>query len=321
MSNNNEIISLGIIRLDYDYPPAVGDIDHYDTFNYKVYYKVIPGLTFEMCQSGNITHKVKNNIINSVKWFNLKHVSAITGDCGFMINIQNIVREHTRLPVLMSSLVQLPTLVQSYGNKEKILVLTANGKSLLDMKGLIYDLCNSDIENEQIVIFGCENIKGFDAVAKGEKVNTQIVEKDLVEQIKWLLTFNSEIVCILSECTELPPYSDALRKSTGLPVFDAITCADFFMSSKKDNPRFGLNNWQNQWNGEQEKYNFGDNLDEAEKKDLINTPECINDQILPDVVKHDTIRHSELVNETSINNIIPHCLNDYFFNLKNRMGS
>ena len=49
MSNNNEIISLGIIRLDYDYPPAIGDIDHYDTFNYKVYYKVIAGLTFEMC--------------------------------------------------------------------------------------------------------------------------------------------------------------------------------------------------------------------------------------------------------------------------------
>ena len=312
MGRNNNV-SLGIIRLDYDYPAAVGDIDHPGSFDYDVYYKVIPGLTFEMCQSGKISNKVKKHIIDSVKWFNSKRVSGITGDCGFMIHIQNIVREHTTLPVFLSSLVQLPILVQSYGNKEKILVLTANGKSLLDMKGLIYDLCNSDIENEQIVIFGCENIKGFDAVAKGEKVNTQIVEKDLVKQIKWLLTFNSEIVCILSECTELPPYSDALRKSTGLPVFDAITCADFFMSSKKDNPRFGLNNWQNEWDGEQEKYNFGDNLDEAEKKDLINTPECINDQILPDIVKHDSIRQSEIVKESRFSISIPKCVSDYFF--------
>ena len=195
MGRNNNV-SLGIIRLDYDYPAAVGDIDHPGSFDYDVYYKVIPGLTFEMCQSGEISNKVKKHIIDSVKWFNEKRVSGITGDCGFMVNIQDIVREHTTLPVFMSSLVQLPTLVQSYGNKEKILVLTANGKSLLDMKGLIYDLCNSDIENEQIVIFGCENINGFDAVAKGEKVNTQVVEKDLITEIKWFLIFNQDLSLI-----------------------------------------------------------------------------------------------------------------------------
>ena len=43
-----------------------------------------------------------------------------------------------------------------------------------------------------------------------------------------------------SQCTELPPYSDALRAATGLPVYDAITCADFFIDSKADNPRFGI---------------------------------------------------------------------------------
>ena len=34
---------------------------------------------------------------------------------------------------------------------------------------------------------------------------------------------------MLLECTELPPYADALRYSTGLPVYDAITCADMFV--------------------------------------------------------------------------------------------
>ena len=31
------------------------------------------------------------------------------------------------------------------------------------------------------------------------------------------------IRAILLECTELPPYADALRYHTGLPVWDAIT--------------------------------------------------------------------------------------------------
>ena len=31
----------------------------------------------------------------------------------------------------------------------------------------------------------------------------------------------------------MPPYADALRDETGLPVFDAITNADFFISSRR----------------------------------------------------------------------------------------
>ena len=42
--------SLGVIRLDYNYEPAKGDIDHPDSFNCDVYYKVVPGLTFKMCK-------------------------------------------------------------------------------------------------------------------------------------------------------------------------------------------------------------------------------------------------------------------------------
>ena len=41
---------------------------------------------------------------------------------------------------------------------------------------------------------------------------------------------------ILLECTELPPYADALRAETKLPVFDAITNADFFISARKEIP-------------------------------------------------------------------------------------
>ena len=39
----------------------------------------------------------------------------------------------------------------------------------------------------------------------------------------------AEIRAILLECTELPPYADALRFETALPVYDAITCADMFV--------------------------------------------------------------------------------------------
>ena len=43
---------LGVIRLDYDYPPIPGDVDSPDSFSYEVVYRTVPGLTFEMAQSG-----------------------------------------------------------------------------------------------------------------------------------------------------------------------------------------------------------------------------------------------------------------------------
>jgi hypothetical protein len=41
-----EHATLGILRLDYDYPAVPGDIDCADSFTYDVYYRVIPGYTF-----------------------------------------------------------------------------------------------------------------------------------------------------------------------------------------------------------------------------------------------------------------------------------
>merc|ERR1711968_424064 len=78
------------------------------------------------------------------------------------------------------------------------------------------------------------------------------------------------IRAILSECTELPPYSDALRASTGLPVWDSITGADFYVNAYKDNPRFGINDWQEDWDEEQEEYEYGQNLIEKDKNSLVN---------------------------------------------------
>ena len=45
---------------------------------------------------------------------------------------------------------------------------------------------------------------------------------------------------MLLECTELPPYADAIRAATRLPVLDAITIVDFFHAAVSENPYFGI---------------------------------------------------------------------------------
>merc|ERR1712139_430889 len=263
-------VCLGVIRLDYDYPPAPGDIDCPASFAYDVYYRCVPGLTFEVCQAGKMSNEVEVEFIEAIEYLEKKGVKAITGDCGFMMWFQALARQPTHKPVVMSALAQLPAVAAAFGPNENIAILTANGASLKPMRNLIRDECGVDPDEYRFVMCGLEDVPGFEAVALGEKVDVEAVTPHIVDKVKKMLAFHTSIRAILMECTELPPYSDAVRHATGLPVFDAITCCDLFLNGCMDNPLFGLSDWQAAWDGKQDEYKLGQNLDRAGYEKLVN---------------------------------------------------
>lgn len=179
--------TLGVIRLDYNYPAAPGDIDCPETFDYDVFYSVVPKYTFEMCQGRDLTLQCEKNLNETIDYLvNTKKVSGITGDCGFMMYIQRYVREHqkTHCPVFMSALCQLPAVTCAFGKDEQIAILTANGETLKPMHRLIARECGVHIEEDRYVIYGAEKVPGFEAVALGEKVNVQEVTPGIVKLAK-----------------------------------------------------------------------------------------------------------------------------------------
>lgn len=265
-----EAASLGVIRLDYDYPPSPGDVDCPESFGYDVYYRVVPGLTFGVCQSGKMPPEVEKEFIEAVRWMDGRGVTGITGDCGFMMYFQTLARSHTSLPVFMSSLAQLPAVTCGYAKDELIAVVTANSETLKPMRDLIRDECGVDTEGTRYIFVGAQDVPGFEAVALGEKVDVEKVTPGMVQLLKKTLKENPAIRAFLFECTELPPYSDAVRQAFGLPVYDSITCCNFFIAGAQDNERFGINNWQKKWDGQQADYIYGANLSHEDKMKLTN---------------------------------------------------
>ena len=137
-----------------------------------VFYRVVPGLTFEVCQSGKLTPEVERAFVEAILWLvNEHHVSAITGDCGFMMYFQKLARRNCDLPVFMSALAQvcaariepppllivpalvtdcmcacvtvcrlkLPSITCAYQRHELIAIFTANAKSLEPMEDLLHE--------------------------------------------------------------------------------------------------------------------------------------------------------------------------------------
>jgi len=224
---------LGVVRLDYNYPPAVGDIDSPLSYEYEVAYRVVPGLTFEMAQAGTLTPEVGRQLCEAVRYLVEEvEVGAITGDCGFMFNFQPLVRQlHTsrQVPIGLSSLCMLPILMATLRSDAVVMVVTASGSSLDGMKHLIARECGLHLDEERFLIVGAESVPGFEAVAAGEKVDVERVTPGMVALVKDVLRKNPKVAGILLECTQLPPYAAPIRKATQLPVIDSVTTANFMM--------------------------------------------------------------------------------------------
>eukprot|EP00913_Durusdinium_trenchii_P016861 g15851.t1 len=95
--------ALGVVRLDYDYPPAPGDSDHPASFGYDVYFRC----------TGKFTEEVERRFADAIKHLEARGVSAITGDCGFMMAFQVLARKIAAKPIFMSSMVQCPIIAAS----------------------------------------------------------------------------------------------------------------------------------------------------------------------------------------------------------------
>lgn len=98
--------------------------------------------------------------------------------------------------------------------------------------------------NELLHIVGCLKFPGFDFVAQGGKVDLELVEAGMVKLALEEIGKNKAIGAILLECTEMPPYSNALRDATGLDGYDAITLCNTFMAGRITNPHLGRSHWK-----------------------------------------------------------------------------
>lgn len=234
---------IGILRIDYDYPPIPGDVDDSSSFEFDIEYEIVKGLTFEKAQVGYIDNSIIVALKIAIRKLERYNVVGLSGDCGFMMAYQKLIRQMTKLPVFMSSLLQTSILASSIEENEKIAILTANSETLEPNLPKLLTECGILVDLNKFYVIGCQDVPGFEAVANGEKVDYLTVSKGIKNKVFEKLAEYPNTKGFLMECTELPCYSDMLRYETALPVFDAITLINLFYRSCTDNPNFGLNNW------------------------------------------------------------------------------
>jgi len=201
-----------------------GDIGNVSTFPFPVKYKFVnisPEILMNPERALNETRK----IVSAAKELECEGVRAITGGCGFMAIYQSAVSSSVDVPVFLSSLLQVQLLYSMLGATKKIGIITANSRALTEEYLKPAARC---VSFTRVVVAGLEN-SGFCLHCDKQDVYKRYRENEkiVVDLALSLVKKNPDIKAIVLECTNLPPYAAAIRRSLDLPVFDIVSLTHF----------------------------------------------------------------------------------------------
>lgn len=216
-TNQGQVI--GVLMLDTKFPRIPGDVGNAFTFDFPVRYQTVVG--------ANPTRVVKEAdptllepFIEGAKALEAAGCGAITTSCGFLVMFQKEMAAAVDVPVLTSSLLQVPFVARMLGPHRKVGILTARASSLTEkhFKGAGMEDCSYAIQ-------GMEEFPEFtNAFIEGHTVlNVEKARDEMVEAAKKLVNENPEVGAIVFECTNMPPFAHAVQQAVGLPVFDIVT--------------------------------------------------------------------------------------------------
>ncbi|HJO96659.1 MAG: hypothetical protein QF639_06790 [Rhodospirillales bacterium] len=209
--------AIGILLLDDFYWPFMpGDMANASTFDFPVLHKVVEGT--ELMQVKNADPAVADMLIESGRELERQGVRAIVGGCGFFGHHQSRVAAALDVPVVLSSLEQIPLVRRMLRPGRKIGVFS-------DAHYLTPALFRaSGVEDISDIVVS--NSTALPAVQKQQKTgsfNPHRYERQLVDLAKELVGENPDIGALVAEYTEFPTFAWAVQNAVGLPVFDCST--------------------------------------------------------------------------------------------------
>ena len=219
--------AIGILLLDTSVPFIPGDVANATTYSFPVRYQKVQGFT--VARALGKDPAVFDNLLKAARDLCRQGVRAITGDCGFMAVHQKKLAAELDVPVFLSSLLQLPFILNIVGPSAKVGVITADSHSLDE--SLLKEIGSAPVS--RLVVRGLEDQKYFYefGIAETGHLDAEKVETEVVTTARQMIAAHPEMRAVLLECSLLPPYAAAVQEALGLPVFDYITMIDYVFSA------------------------------------------------------------------------------------------
>lgn len=228
---------VGIVYIEnVNYPMMPGNVVNACTYRFPVRMKAVPNLVNTRLFNNDPT--IVDDIIGAARHMvEQEGVRAICSACGFFGNYQKQVAAALDVPVAMSSLVQVPIILNLLKPGQKLGILTASGESMTDS---LLESCGVT-DTSRLVIQGTADTPNFGNAVVGMSgyFDNGKARQEVLERTQMLLDKDDDIGAILLECSDMPPYASDIQRMTQLPVYDFITLINWLHQSVCQRPYNG----------------------------------------------------------------------------------
>lgn len=210
---------LGVVMLDTRFPRLPGDIGHPDAFGVPVRQRVVRGAgpgKIVQTAAGLRAAGVAPAFVQAVQALASEGALAITTSCGFLVLLQQELQAAATVPVVTSSLLQLPGLL---AQQRKVGVLTISAAALGADHLLAAGVPQGRLQD--VLVQGVDPASEFAAAILGnrETMDVEKAQRDVVAAALALKQREPSLQAVVLECTNLPPYREAVEAATGLKTW------------------------------------------------------------------------------------------------------
>lgn len=222
-------VDVGIMLLDADFPRPLGDIANARTFDVPIHYEVTEGAPVPHVVERSAVGLLENFVTSGQRLIK-RGAKILATSCGFLAIFQRELADQLDVPVATSSMLQIPMALRLLPSAGKLAVVTINGSTMTPAH--LRGAGISEADEERLVWVGMEESEHFYDVVVGDAdpLDVRRAGAEMVDACCQTVSENPEIGAFVFECTNMPPYSDAVRRATGLPVWDAITLTNWLQA-------------------------------------------------------------------------------------------
>jgi hypothetical protein len=205
---------LGILMLDTRFPRIEGDIGNAASFDFPVIYRTLEGIgPSDAVAAAPDRPRILAALAGNAQKLAAAGAVGISTSCGFLALFQSELAAVSPVPVATSALLLIKTL-----KGRRVGVVTASAENLTP-RHFVAVGAPPDTPVE-----GMPKGGSFAAtfLANGSSLDRADVERETIEAGRALLARHPDIDTIVLECTNLPPYKQALRTALGVEVHDVL---------------------------------------------------------------------------------------------------
>lgn len=201
--------------LDTSFERPLGDAGNPDSWPFSVRIERVPGASARAVVEGRYDNL--EAFIQAADELRRQGAGALVTTCGFLVRHQAALSAASPVPLETSPLLHFNRLQSLHANG-RVAILT------IDPASLDVTVRRAAAIADDALVFGLPSDAHFvrAILAADESLDVATAEDEWVTLACRVQSLHPDIACWLFECANMPPYSEAVTRATGLPVYDTL---------------------------------------------------------------------------------------------------